>query len=135
MPGGRVLWWRMQMDMPYVLVAEDEAIIGYDLCQTVSEAGFEVEGPVADVSGATLLVQQRKPDLAILDINLDDGTAYALAETLIAQDVPVIFHSGQVAGEEIARRFPGSIAIEKPCPPKELIERVQRALAQPIAAA
>ena len=33
-----------------VLVAEDELIVGYDLCDTVAEAGYMVEGPYDDLS-------------------------------------------------------------------------------------
>ena len=37
-----------------VLVAEDELIVGYDLCDTVAEAGYMVEGPYDDLSSAML---------------------------------------------------------------------------------
>ena len=49
-----------------VLVAEDELIVGYDLCDTVAEAGYLVEGPFDDLSSAMLAYQKMKPDVAIL---------------------------------------------------------------------
>ena len=88
-----------------VLVAEDEMIIGYDLCDTVSEAGYIVEGPFVDLSSAMLAYQKTKPEIAILDVQLGDGIVYPLAEQMMAENVPVIFHSGQLTLEEVGR-FP-----------------------------
>ena len=111
-----------------VLVAEDEFIIGYDLCQTVKEAGYTVEGPYDDIQSAMLAYQKHKPDLAILDVQLGDGIVYPLAEQMMAENVPVIFHSGQLTPEEVSSRYPSATAIPKPTPPAEVIASVQRAL-------
>lgn len=116
------------MAQPVILVAEDEAIVAHDLCDTVEEAGFIVEGPFDDPSTAMLAFQKQKPDLAILDINLHGGTAYSLAEKMMAEDVPVIFHSGQVASEEVQAMFPKAATLSKPCPPAVILDTVQQAL-------
>ncbi|QKG72460.1 response regulator [Erythrobacter mangrovi] len=113
-----------------VLVAEDELIIGEDLCQTITEAGFEVEGPYESVSSAMLAYQKNRPDVAILDVQLGDGIVYPLAEQMMAEEVPVIFHSGQLTPAEVTHRFPHAQALSKPCPPAEVIARVQQALQQ-----
>ena len=117
------------MDLPYVMVAEDEMIIGYDLCQTVAEAGCEVEGPLPDISSAMLSYQKRKPDLAILDVRLGDDNVFPLAEKLLKEDVKIIFHSGHYSEAEVRARFPGARLVEKPCPPREMLETVQATLA------
>ena len=111
-----------------ILVAEDEMIVAFDLCDTVEEAGFEVQGPHAGISGAMLSFQKEKPDLAILDVQLDDGVSYALAETLTKENIPVIFHSGQVSADEVRERFPGAMTLEKPCPPAQMLQAVQQVL-------
>jgi DNA-binding response OmpR family regulator len=111
-----------------ILVAEDELVIAFDLCETVAEAGYEVEGPHAGVSAAMLAFQKDKPDLAILDINLDDGNVFQLAQTLAAENVPIIFHSGHHTREEVAVHFPQAMTLTKPCPPTEMIETVNRVL-------
>ncbi len=110
-----------------VLVAEDELIVGYDLCDTVAEAGYVVEGPYDDLSSAMLAYQKNKPDIAILDVQLGDGIVYPLAEQMMAENVPVIFHSGQLSPCEVAERFPQAQALAKPCPPAEVIDSIQRA--------
>lgn len=110
-----------------VLVAEDEFIVGCDLCNTVSEAGYLVEGPFEDLSSAMLAYQKSKPDIAILDVQLGDGIVYPLAEQMIAENVEVIFHSGRMTPDEVAKRFPTARALSKPCPPAEVIHTVQLA--------
>lgn len=117
------------MSIPRVLVAEDEFIIAHDLCDTVSEAGFAIEGPHPNISSAMLALQKHRPDLAILDVQLDDGDVFPLAEKLMAENVPIIFHSGNYSTEEMNARYPGAIACSKPCPPNEIIDKVQQALA------
>jgi DNA-binding response OmpR family regulator len=112
-----------------VLVAEDELIIGVDLCDTVKEAGFEVEGPYDTASSAIDALERRTPDLAILDVRLDDGEVYSLADKLMAANVPVIFHSGQISPGEVNHRYPHAHALAKPCPPNQIIETMREALA------
>ncbi|WP_284126091.1 response regulator [Parerythrobacter aestuarii] len=119
------------MDMPFVMIAEDEAVIGFDLCETVAEAGCEVEGPLPDISSAMLSYQKRKPDIAILDISLGSENVFPLAEKLMSEDVKVIFHSGHYEQADVDTRFPGAVLLSKPCPPQTLLETVQRSLTNP----
>ncbi len=112
-----------------ILVAEDEFITAFDLCDTFEEAGYEVEGPHAGISSAMLACQKEKPDLAVLDIELADGLAYELAQKLLDDNVPVILHSEMAEALEIAARFPGATMLAKPCPPAKLLQTVSRALA------
>lgn len=116
------------MTHPVILVAEDEPMVAHDLCDTVEEAGFIVAGPFDDAASALEAFEKNKPDLAILDINLAGGTAYSLAERMMAQDVPVIFHSGQVTSAEVQALYPKASALSKPCPPAVILDTVQQAL-------
>jgi two-component system, response regulator PdtaR len=112
-----------------VLVAEDEMIVGFDLCDTVKEAGFDVSGPYDTAQSAFDAIAERRPDLAILDINLDDGEVYPLAEQLMSANVPVIFHTGRVDPQEVSGRYPEAHALSKPCPPNRIIATMYEALA------
>lgn len=111
-----------------ILVAEDEMVIAFDLCETVEEAGFQVEGPHAGISAAMLAFQKEKPDLAILDITLDDGNVFPLAKKLEAENVPIIFHSGRHSRCEIEQHFPHALTLMKPCPPAEVLKAVNDVL-------
>lgn len=117
-----------------ILVAEDELIVAFDLCDTVEEAGFEVEGPHAGISSAMLAFQKEKPDLAILDIRLDDGVVYPLAKKLEAEDVPIIFHSGLYSHDEVKEYFPEAKTLVKPCPPSAMLKAVNDVLEECAAA-
>lgn len=112
-----------------ILVAEDEFVTAFDLCDTFEEAGYEVEGPHAGISSAMLACQKGKPDLAILDIELADGLTYELAQKLIDENVPVILHSERDEAGAIAARFPQATTVTKPCPPAELLHVVSRVIA------
>jgi DNA-binding response OmpR family regulator len=111
-----------------ILVAEDELILAFDLCDTVAEAGYEVEGPHSGISSAMLAFQKAKPDLAILAITLDDGNVFALAHKLAEENVPIIFHAGRDTGAEVRARFPEATTLIKPCPPTKMIAAVNHAL-------
>src|SRR5205823_9034456 len=53
-----------------VVIAEDEAIIRLDLKETLEEEGYEVVGETGRGDEAVSLVQELKPDLAILDVKM-----------------------------------------------------------------
>lgn len=111
-----------------ILVAEDEFITAFDLCDTFEEAGYEVEGPHAGISSAMLACQKEKPDLALLDVELADGLTYELVQKLIDDNVPVILHSAPEDARALAVRFPGATTLAKPCPPAQLLDTVSRVL-------
>ena len=111
-----------------ILVAEDEPIVAFDLCDTVEEAGYEVEGPYSGLSSASQACDSDSPDLAILDITLEDGDVYALAEKLEAESIPIIFHSGSHKEHEVKARFPRATTLTKPCPPADMLSAVNQAL-------
>ena len=62
-------------------------------------------------------------------MRLDDGEVFPLAEKLMAANVPVIFHSGEVSPNEVSGRYPQAHALAKPCPPDQIIETMRAALA------
>lgn len=112
-----------------ILLAENEFITAFDLCDTCEEAGYEVEGPHAGISSVMLACQKEKPDLAILDVALSDGLVYELAQKLLDDDVPVILHSERADASALAARFPRATTIAKPCPPADLLEVIRVAIA------
>lgn len=112
-----------------ILVAEDEFVTAYDLCNTFEEAGYQVEGPHAGISSALLACQKEKPDLAILNVELSDGLSYELAQKLIADNVPVILRSERGNTDAAAARCPGATTLAKPCPPAQLLDTISRVIA------
>ncbi|KDB03873.1 hypothetical protein U879_09955 [Defluviimonas sp. 20V17] len=110
-----------------VLVLEDEAIVALDLQFILEDMGLAVIGPYPSVASGFAAMAGRKPDVAILDVQLTDGEVYDLADALHAANVPIIFHSGHADPGALARRYPGARICPKPSSPLE-IERAVRAV-------
>ena len=118
-------------ERPKVLVVEDEYIIALDLCETVQDLGYDLEGPFAANQDAfEALDGEGLPDCAILDVYTADGEVYPLADRLSAAGVPIVFHSGHVSPAEVKARYPDAQACAKPCPPDRLIDALQEAVAR-----
>jgi DNA-binding response OmpR family regulator len=81
-----------------ILVAEDEAMIGMDLCDQLAHAGAQTR--LFDTNAAALnSLHTEKIDLAIVDNLLVDGPAEKLCGALRERAVPFIFHTGRSADE------------------------------------
>jgi CheY-like chemotaxis protein len=122
------------LERPKVLVVEDEFIIALDLSETVKDLGYELEGPYADRQNALEAIESDLPDCAILDVFTADGEVYPLADRLAEAGVPIVFHSGHVSPAEVKARYPDAQACAKPCPPDQLIDALQEAVARAHAA-
>ena len=108
------------MTQPRILVAEDEHIIAFDLCDTVEEAGYTVEGPHTDNSSAMLACQKDRPDLAILDLRLVDGETLSVASLLADHGVPIVFHSGHMSDGDWDSPHAAVLYCGKPCSETEM---------------
>lgn len=98
-----------------VLIVEDEVLIAMELELIVGDVGCEVVGIATDSKSALSLATEYEPDLAFVDINLDDGpTGIDVAEKLAeAGKTEVVFTSASRA--RIPSDFTGALgAIDKP---------------------
>jgi CheY-like chemotaxis protein len=87
-----------------VLVVDDQALIAHDLAAMIHETGSTVVGIATDAVDALLLTAEHRPDVAIVDINLnngDDGIALA-REIREMADASIIFCTG--SNEAVVRR-------------------------------
>jgi CheY-like chemotaxis protein len=60
----------------------------------LAELGHKVVGPVARLDEAQEMAQREAFDIAILDVNINGGEAYPIAEALAARDIPFVFSTG-----------------------------------------
>lgn len=97
-----------------VLVAEDELLIAMDVMDELGAAGFVTVGPFARTAQALEYCRSHTPDCAVLDIRLQDGESYPLADFLTERHIPVVFHSGHAARQALALRYPGARICPKP---------------------
>jgi len=76
-----------------VMVLEDEPIIAMLLEELIETAGGTANC-VSSLDAAADLLKQGLPDVAVLDININDRDSFDLARQLAAFGVPIIFASG-----------------------------------------
>ncbi|HEY7640044.1 MAG TPA: response regulator [Steroidobacteraceae bacterium] len=104
-----------------VLVVEDEAIIGYCSAATLEDAGHTVLGPAHTASEARELARKRRPEVALVDIDLEiPGAGIGLAQQLQAHyGTKIVFTTGRL---DVARAHSDIAAdvISKPYDPAAL---------------
>lgn len=108
---------------PRILVVEDEMSIVLMIEDALLELGAEIVGPTAWLDAALQLAREATIDLAVLDINIQGGNTYPVADILDARGVPFMFCSGygDWALEERHRDRP---RLTKPFSTGELSDRV-----------
>jgi two-component SAPR family response regulator len=107
-----------------VLIVEDHYLIADELRTLVERLGGRVLGPVGQVAAAIELLAEEKPDLALLDVNLDGEEVYKVAEALSAAGVPFVFATGYDAWI-IEPRFSETPHLEKPVAMPALVRALQ----------
>ncbi|CCV05672.1 Response regulator receiver protein [Mesorhizobium metallidurans STM 2683] len=95
-----------------ILIVEDEWLIAEDHAAQLRDAGHRIVGPVASVSAAIDHVEREGPDVALLDIQLNGETSYALADTLRGKAIPFAFVTGH--SSNIPERFADIKVLQKP---------------------
>jgi two-component system, response regulator PdtaR len=111
---------------PKILVAEDELLIAMDIVDELSAAGFVTIGPFATQSQALDYCRNEIPDCAVLDVRLQDGDCFPLADFLADQDVPMVFHSGHASRLALAERYGNAEVCPKPSATAQIASLVQK---------
>lgn len=73
-------------DPPDVLIVEDELLLAAELQFIVQEAGMHDVGLATSCEEAIALARQLTPDLALVDVHLQDGPTGVMAARRIADD-------------------------------------------------
>jgi two-component SAPR family response regulator len=110
--------------LPKVLVAEDELLIAMDIMDELSAAGFGTIGPFATRTQALDYCRTHTPDCAILDVRLQDGDCFPLADYLAERRVPIVFHSGHANRSALAERYNNAEVLPKPSPTSRIADVV-----------
>jgi two-component system, response regulator PdtaR len=108
-----------------VLIVEDEFLIGLLMERTLVGAGHGVIGPARTAAEGIRLARRERPDLALVDIRLADGTdGVEVARTIWRRfETPSILVTAYA--EDARRAATVSIGcLHKPFDPAELLEAV-----------
>jgi len=109
-----------------ILLVEDEPLIAMVVEAALLDAGHTICGPAATVAESLEILENELPDLALVDINLRDGSSgIELARELMARwGVPSLFMSGQRL-EAYANRDVALGYIGKPYSPETVVASIK----------
>ena len=112
-----------------ILLVEDDTTIASGLMYAFEKEGYE-PFHCKNVKSALSIIDSKRFDLAILDMQLPDGLGYDVSEKLNSLGIPIIFLTIVDDENEIVRSFEEGAAdyITKPFRLRELLARIKRTL-------
>ena len=113
-----------------ILIAEDEAIVGLYLKQTVETMGYSVVAVVAAGEDVVRIANSEQVDLLLLDIRLADEMDGITAAGIVDQNVPVVFQTAYTDDTTMdrAKALNPIAVLRKPIDQKDLRSSIQLAL-------
>lgn len=97
-----------------VLIVEDDPLIALDLEDTLRRLGIRAVRTAGSVTLALDHVDDRRPDFALLNVNLGRENTFPVAERLEALKIPFVFLTGYGARSEFASQFAHRPRLSKP---------------------
>jgi two-component system, response regulator PdtaR len=116
-----------------VVVAEDEVLIRMDLAEMLTEEGYDVVGQAGDGATAVALVEERRPDLVILDVKMPVLDGIAAAERIAAARIaPIVILTAFSQRDLVERaRDAGAMAyLVKPFTRNDLVPAIEMAVSR-----
>lgn len=85
-----------------IAIIEDEALVALEMEDHLTDAGHHVVGIADTLRDAVDLIQATRPDLALVDIQLAEGSSgLDVARELTARGVLCVFATGNCPGRDI----------------------------------
>jgi DNA-binding response OmpR family regulator len=113
-----------------ILVVDDDADLLALVAFALTQAGYVVV-KAPDARSAVKLFAEESPDLAILDINLPDGTGFDVCESIRADSsIPIMMLTARGEEEDLVRALElgADDYLTKPFSPRTLLARVKALL-------
>ncbi len=110
------------------MVAEEDPLLADDLLHILTAEGATVAGPASDVQGALDLLENVKPDCAILNAGVVYETAMRVSKRLNELGIPYLIQSGH-SEQKLPDGLKGSRFLAKPIERRRLVESVVAMLA------
>ena len=115
--------------MANILFVEDDTMIASGVTYALEAEGYETTH-AANANDAIAIIRNTNFDLAILDMQLPDGTGFDVSDKLKETNTAVIFLTVVDEEDDIIRAFDDGAAdyIVKPFRVRELLARIRRTL-------
>lgn len=105
-----------------VLIVEDNPLLAFDIKDLMEELGAVPIGPALDLQAGMALLNDSRPDAALLDVDLAGEYVWPLAEELKHRRVPFAFISADCTQEYLPDPYRRMICLEKPATKGEIVE-------------
>ena len=96
-----------------ILIVEDEALVAMMLEDELESLGLSIVASCGSVSDALRAIDDKAPDVAILDVNLGGEFVYPVADRLLERGIPFVFVTGY-GRESVDQRYAFVQILEKP---------------------
>ncbi len=110
-----------------VLIAEDDAILAFDMMCFLRGAGAETLGPAPNLKRAIALSQDESLSCGVLDVSLRGELIFPAAQKLREMCAGIVFYTGYADTGGLKREWPDAQVLIKPAPSKSLIAAVSAA--------
>jgi CheY-like chemotaxis protein len=97
-----------------ILIVEDDPIIALDFEDTLLGFGVKNVRTAGSVAKALVMIDERPPDFALLDVGLIREKSFAVAERLDSLKIPYAFVTGYGADARLPAAFAGKPRLPKP---------------------
>lgn len=115
-----------------VLILEDQLVIAVGLEQILASAGVDDVITTSSEVETTKVLVVRRPDVAVLDVNLGSGTSIAVAEELARRNIPFLFATGYGDSVSIPSHLKHAPVVRKPYDAASILTHLQQ-LIRPVA--
>jgi response regulator NasT len=116
-----------------IVVAEDEALIRLDLVEMLREEGYDVVGEAGDGAEAVRLVEEHRPDVAVLDDKMPGLDGLSAAEQIGERRLAAVVMLTAFSQRELVERArdAGALAyVVKPFTRADLVPAIEIALSR-----
>lgn len=110
-----------------ILVAEDDAILAFDISIMLQKAGASILGPTVTLNHTMTIAADTPMSAALLDVSLRGEEVFPAARVLTERGVGVVFYTGYAEVDKLKREWPNAEVLTKPAPPRRLVDAVARA--------
>ncbi len=107
-----------------VLIAEDNAILAFDMMCLLRNAGAETLGPALSLKRAIALSQDEGLSCGVLDVSLRDELIFPAARVLRERCTGIVFYTAYADTGRLKREWPDAQILSKPAPSMIVIAAV-----------
>lgn len=111
-----------------VLLVEDQSLIAMDTEELLRALGAAEVTVAATVDAALLSIEHKRPECAVLDLNLGEQTSEDVAAELERLEIPYVFATGYRDGISIPAGYSGVPVVRKPVASGALSSALVRSL-------